>query len=142
MGVALWNVGMCNGTWVCFDCRLAVRRPTWRHVTWARPWLLGRRDVGDVRCGGCGQPCLFLGPTIEIPPKRDAAAWKALREHVEHFGAAAVAERFEQSVRRRHDLEHRIREIEDRPASPGREALLKRLRARLAEDLTDGPPDW
>ena len=65
---------MCNGTWVCFDCRTAVRRTTWRHVTYARAWLIGSKNVGMARCPHCAAPCSFLGPTICIPPKCHAVA--------------------------------------------------------------------
>src|SRR5687767_3634486 len=103
---------MCNGTWVCFDCRVAVRRPSWRLVTYLRPWLIGSRDVGRVRCPHCAAACNFLGPTIEAPPKRDIAAWDRLRNEVEQVHAAETEARFKESVRRRHDLEQRIRELE------------------------------
>jgi hypothetical protein len=124
---------MCNGTWVCFECRTAVRRPTWRLVTYLRPWLIGSTVVGNVRCPTCRQACSFLGPTIEIPPKRDAAAWDRLRDQVATVHAAAEAGRFKRSVRRRHDLEQRIRDLESRPPNPGRDALIKQLRTELAE---------
>ncbi len=123
---------MCNGTWFCFDCRTAVRRRTWRLVTYLCPWLIGSTAVGDVRCPRCRQACHFLGPTIEIPPKRDAAAWERLREHVANVHAAAAEDRFKESVRRRHDLEQRIQELETRPPNAGRDALIKELRAKLA----------
>ena len=123
---------MCNGTWVCFECRLAVRRPTWRLVTYLRPWLIGSTDVGKVRCAKCRESCHFLGPTIEIPPKQDVAAWNRLREQVAEVHNTAADERFKESVRRRHDLEQRIRELETRPANSGRDALIKKLRADLA----------
>src|SRR4051812_22908379 len=112
---------MGNGTWVCFECRAAVRRPTWRLVTYLRPWLIGRTDVGKVHCPKCRGACHFLGPTIEIPPKRDVAAWSRLGEQVTMIQVAAAEGRFKGLVRRRHDLEQRIRELETRPANPGRD---------------------
>lgn len=122
---------LCNGTWVCFECRRAVRRPTWRLVTYLRPWLIGRTDVGDVRCATCRVLCHFLGPTIKIPPKQNGVAWKRLREQVVQVQIAAAEGRLKKSVRRRHDLEHRIRELESRPTKPGRAALINKLRAQL-----------
>jgi hypothetical protein len=123
---------MCNGTWVCFDCRTAVRRPTWRLVTYLRPWLIGGTGVGNVRCPTCRKACHFLGPTIEIPPKQNVAAWGRLRGQVTSMHAAAAEDRFKESVRRRHDLEQRIRELEARPSNAGRDALIQELRAQLA----------
>jgi uncharacterized coiled-coil protein SlyX len=46
--------------------------------------------------------------------------------------AAAAEDRFKESVRRRHDLEQRIRELEARPSNAGRDALIQELRAQLA----------
>ena len=123
---------MCNGTWVCFGCRTAVRRPTWRLVTLVRPWLIGGTGAGRVRCPVCGRSSQFLGPSIEIPPKRDVAGWQRLRGEVARLHAAAVDDRFAESVRRTHDLEQRLRDLESRPPSAGREELLKRLRTELA----------
>ena len=123
---------MLNGTWVCFECRAAVRRPTWRLVTYLRPWLIGSTGVGNVRCPRCRDACQFLGPSIEIPPKRDTGAWVQLRDRVADLHATATDERLRESVRHRHDLEQRIRELQARPANPGRDALIKQLRAELA----------
>ena len=49
------------------------------------------------------------------------------------MGAAATNARYEQAVRRRHDLEQRIRELEARPDNPGRATLIRRLREELKE---------
>src|SRR5262245_3278781 len=111
---------MLNGTWVCFQCRLATRRSTWRLVTFLRPWLVGDIGSGDVRCRKCRQPCQFLGPTIEIPRKRDAVAWERLRHAITQSRITMTDERFRDDVRRRHDLEQRIRDLESRPKNPGR----------------------
>lgn len=123
---------MCNGNWVCFACRIAVRRRTWRCVTFIRPWLIGSTEVGAVRCPGCRELCQFIGPTIEIPPKRDLAGWRRLQADVEKLRVALAERRFEESVRRRHALEQRIRTLEERPPSRGRDRLLNELRADLA----------
>jgi hypothetical protein len=73
-----------------------------------------------------------LGPTIEIPPKRDLRAWSRLREQVVTVHAAAIESQLKASVRRRHDLEQRICDLEQRPPNSGRDALIKELRERLA----------
>ena len=123
---------MCNGTWVCFDCRRAVRRPTWRLVAFCRPWLIGSTGVGRVRCPCCGRACRFLGPTIEVPPKRDVAGWRRLREQVNAFRVKAVEARDRRAVRGRHDLEQRIGDLQSRPPNAGRDRLVRRLREKLA----------
>src|SRR5262245_41976184 len=116
---------MCNGTWVCFECRTAVRRRTWRLIMYIRPWLIGSKEVGDVRCPKCKKACRFLGPTVEIPPTRDVAGWNQLCEEVSRLQTAVAEDRFKESVRSKHDLEQRIRELENRPANPGRDKLIK-----------------
>jgi hypothetical protein len=60
------------------------------------------------------------------------AAWDRLRGQVTSMHAAAAEDRFKESVRRRHDLEQRIRELEARPSNAGRDALIQELRAQLA----------
>jgi hypothetical protein len=92
------------------------------------------RSVPCSKCGGARQ---FLGPSIEIPPKRDVAGWNRLREEVAKFHVAAVEEKFKQEIRRRHDLEKRIRELESRARSAGRDKLIKQLRAQVAKE-----DDW
>jgi len=84
-----------------------------------------------VPCPLCGQPCRFLGPTIEIPPKRAEAAWDELRSEVDKFHASQVDRRSRKLVRSRHDLEQRIRELQGRPKSAGREQLIKELQEQL-----------
>lgn len=123
---------MTNGTWVCFDCRTAVRRRTWRLSTLVRPWLVGSTAVGGVRCPGCRQACHFLGPAIEIPPRRETRRWARLREQIARVHAATVDQRFREYVRRGHELEQRIRDLESRPPSPGRDELIRVLQGKLA----------
>ena len=122
---------MCNGTWVCFDCRTAVRRPTWRHVTNRRPSLIGL--AGRVRCPSCHGECKFLGPSIEIPPKRKVQSWRNLQKWVEKHRAEAVDSEYRKLIRRRHKLEQQISELRARPANDGREELITKLKQQLAE---------
>jgi hypothetical protein len=44
----------------------------------------------------------------------------------------AAEDRFKESVRRRHDLEQKIREFESRPSNPDRDKVIKELREQLA----------
>ena len=109
---------MGNATWVCFDCREAVRRPT--HHTEAVP------------CPQCGRDCLCLGTKIRIPPRGDDKAWKELRVSIREgrFSALQLAENMR--ARRRHYLERKIADLESRPAKEGRAKTLKLLREELA----------
>src|SRR5947207_10916400 len=109
------RMAMCNGTWVCFDCRVALRRRTWRGVTARHPWLIGSIGSGGVLCRKCRQACLFLGPTVEIPPRRDVRGWKRLRERILKMRDAAKEMYFEDLVRWRHEVERKIEGLKDRP---------------------------
>jgi len=63
---------------------------------------------------------------------RDVVGWNRLRDEVALLSATVAEDRFKESVRHRHDLEQRIRELECRESNPGRDELIKRLRAELA----------
>jgi hypothetical protein len=111
---------MSNSSWVCFACRLAVRRPT--------------QAAGDVVCAECGAACWPLGYKVEVPPKRDVDAWRQLQgaqlAKREALLAAAKVER----VRSRHALEQEIRRLEAMPSNPGRARAIQLLRKRLAAE--------
>ena len=108
---------MGNATWVCFDCREAVRRPT--------------EYSGAVPCPQCGQGARCLGTKLRIPTKGDDRAWQALRSFILEQGVTAV-EQERVRVRHRHRLERQIAELEARPANDGRERTIQRLRKELA----------
>ena len=127
----------CYGYWVCFDCRLTVRRPTWRRVTYERSWLIGR--TGDILCTRCKRPCRFLGPTLEVPPKRNIAAWDRLRDWVNTHRTAEGEAAHLAAVHYGHELERRILALQRRPDSSGRNRLIKQLQEYLA---TVKESDW
>src|SRR5262245_32803789 len=112
---------MTKGTWVCFDCRLAQRHPTWKLVAKVRPDVIG--SVGPIRCSKCHGLCSFLGPTIELPPKDNQKAWLRLRSLVAKKRFAIHDELKRKQVRHRHDLERRLRTLEDRPKTVARDRL-------------------
>jgi hypothetical protein len=112
---------MGNATWVCFDCREAVRRPT--HYPEA------------VRCPHCGQVSQCLGTKIRIPPRGDDRAWQTLRSFLREQRLVAVELMERMRVRRCHRLERRIAELETRAADKGRARTIQRLRQELASLL-------
>jgi hypothetical protein len=73
---------MGNASWVCFDCRESVRRPCGYQA--------------DVPCPKCAQNCRCIGTKIPVPRKRDAKAWRELRESLD-----AQAIQFAESQHRR-----------------------------------------
>lgn len=113
-------------------CRTAIRRDTWRHVTYLRPELIGDTMTGRVRCPHCRSACQFLGPSIAIPPKRDLASWRRLQEEVAQFRQDLVAADQKSAIRKKHDLERRIRDLKSRPASSERARLVKKLEKELS----------
>ena len=108
---------MSNRTWVCFDCREAVRR--------------GFGHEG-VRCAFCGRPCRCLGYRIPTPRKAAAKQWAALRRSLNGQNRAAAEDRFRRRVRRRHALEARLVRLDALPPNPGRAAAIRRLRRTLS----------
>jgi hypothetical protein len=107
-----------NATWVCFDCRHSVRRPTF-----PRP---------EVTCPNCKQPCVCLGRKIPIPPKDKVAAWKKLWDDLQSQKLTAVLSSEKERVERRHYLEKRIVALEARVPNPGLQRQLTQLREELS----------
>ena len=124
---------MCKGTWVCFDCRVAVRRDTWRLVTHIHPELIGDTCGDSVSCPHCRGACQFLGPSIAVPPKRDVASWRRLQSEISEFRQSEAARQQKTATRQKHDLEQRIRDLKSRPASSGRTRLVKELEKELSD---------
>lgn len=129
---------MCKGTWVCFKCRVAVRRDTWRLVTYIRPELIGGTGSGRVRCPHCRGACQFLGPSIAIPPKRELTSWRRLQAEITQFRLDEAARGTKSATRKKHDLEHRIRDLKSRPISSGRTRLVKEREKKLSDEKITG----
>jgi hypothetical protein len=126
---------MNNANWVCFDCRVSVRRASWRLLTFYKPWLVGDTWDGAVKCPECQKPCKFLGHKIAIPPKRDDVAWGELRDYVTARYQSHCDGRAEASTRRKHEIERRIIELQSRDESKERDRLINNLREEL-ESIT------
>ena len=77
-----------TGAWVCFECRLAVRRP----VMYA----------GNVPCPECGGDCTPLGTQVPVPPKAKVREWKALQRQAAKWRRDGELYRYESEIRRRH----------------------------------------
>jgi hypothetical protein len=108
---------MGNATWVCFDCRQAVRRPTHYRA--------------KVPCPTCTQVCTCIGTKIPIPPKCNTRAWTAFRKQFTLRTIAAADLKHHRKVRERHHLEQQIKTIESRPKTPGRIKLVRSLKRQL-----------
>jgi len=122
---------MCKGNVVCFDCRIALRSFTWRLVTYVKPESIG--STGSTRCPHCGELCYFLGPSIPVPKKSNRKAWEKLRTSIMKKRAEVSSRRRKSLVRRKHDLEKQILDLEMRGPSEGRKGLLKKLKSQYEE---------
>ena len=121
---------MTKGNVVCFDCRIALRRATWRLVTFMKPETIG--STGKTLCPHCRQPCQFLGPSIPVPKKRDAKGWENLRQAILKKRLDVYSQSIKKAVRAKHDLEQQIQELEGKDANAGRKSLIKRLKSQRA----------
>ena len=110
-----------------------MRRDTWRLVTHMHPELIGDTGAGRVRCPHCRGVCQFLGPSVAIPPKRDAASWRRLQSEISEFRQSEAARQKKTATRQKHDLERRIGDLKSRPASSERTRLVKELEERLSD---------
>lgn len=108
---------MGNGTWVCFDCKEAVRRPT--------------HHAADVPCPACGESCKYIGTKIPIPAKRNTRAWQALRKRLTQWRITSQDQAQVDSVRQRHRLERAIASLEAEPRNAGRLDAIRLLKRQL-----------
>ena len=111
---------MRANTWVCFGCRVAVRR--------------GAHGQPEAKCSACGEAAFNLGHRIRIPEKGDVAAWNALHEAVRKAISSRVTFDRLFAVRRRHELERRVATLEQRESTPQRVKALRSLRKLLAAE--------
>ena len=110
---------MSNRDWVCFDCRIAVRR------------VAGIK--GEVPCSGCGKPFWCFGYKITVPPKSKIKEWAALK--ASYFQSLREHERDEakEQVRIVHNLEQEIVRLESLPSNKGRSDAINLLRRQLSK---------
>lgn len=107
--------------WVCFYCRIAVRRPT---------------AMMTASCAKCRRPCVCLGYRIRIPPASKPEKWDEL--HASYYLKRAEREEKERQarVKKIHAIEKTIADFERRPKSRERDQQIKALR-KQRNDLLD-----
>ena len=105
-----------NHNFVCFECRVNVRR-----------FALAEAPL----CPQCGRECTDLGHKLPIPSKSDLVAWQGLYVEFREFKRRIAVTREEERVANTHRLERQIEHLESQPANPGREQTLRELRRRL-----------
>ena len=84
-----------------------------------------------MSCPECAGECTCLGYKIPVPPRRDVKAWEALREELHRTENTRQAESCRAEVRRKHEIEREIVNLEARPDNPERARLIRRLRREL-----------
>jgi hypothetical protein len=109
---------MANSSWVCCECRLAVRWPT--------------QHLGDVPCSACGVACWPLGYKTPVPPKRDVEAWRNLLAAETEKKQQRATKATESQVRSRHALEQEIGRLVAMPENVGRASAIRALQRRLS----------
>lgn len=114
--------------YVCFDCRVSVRRLTDPHAYLDHRYQRTGRLAEEVRCPECGGPCRELGVYIPVPPKRDVKAWRELEKKLREGRIEEDAEVRRRIVRRRHAIERRIEQIRHEwSPSPDKERTIEFL---------------
>ena len=108
---------MSKRNFVCFDCRVAIRREAY--------------DGEPVLCPGCGEMTHNIGYKTPVPPKNRQDSWDRLREEFFLNEQTDLEHRAKSGVRRIHALEKQIEKLESRPGNEGRAREIRRLRRRL-----------
>jgi len=108
---------MSNHNWVCFSCRLAVRRPS---------------QAIAARCAACREQCVCLGHKIPIPPRTKLRQWRDLRNWVFRQRGEQLLRKERMRVRTTHAIEQEIVRFEATPGDLGRKGTIRRLRQDLA----------
>jgi len=108
-----------NTNWVCFECRLTIRR--------------ARGEVAAPLCSSCGERCVDLGHKCALPPKDNQIAWRKLRERFNRIAIEQCEQQSKDRVRRWHALEQKILSLESKPATVGRKKAIRLLREELGK---------
>lgn len=122
-----------NGNWVCFDCRKSRRVAYSRFATFLRSWIVGSIGNGSITCNTCHKPCRFLGHRIAIPDERDDRAWRKLAASINESYPMQRHGMAQLDTRRKHEIERRIIELQQRPCNADRDALILELQDELKE---------
>ena len=106
-----------NYNYVCFECRINVRRSK-----------VAREVPG---CPNCGSRCRSLGYKIPIPRKSDPQMWARLAEQIRQQDSKRSLARRKSNVRELHKLERQVQELDRRPSNTGRARTIRELKRGL-----------
>jgi hypothetical protein len=111
-----------NNNWVCFACRVVIRKPS------------GITQL--PKCPDCGSECFFLGHKVEVPNQRNLRAWRELHLDCRERELNRREKSSQEKVRRTHDIEQEIARIKALPENAGRRSYIKGLEAWLKKVST------
>lgn len=117
--MALIPMPTSNYNWVCFDCRTVTRQTKYSNRI--------------PRCVSCGDDCFCLGDKVGVPRKEVAKSWAALREDCRSRMLAAQDRLLRWNVRRKHELERTIAQLEAMTENKDRARRIARLKEELAK---------
>ena len=103
--------------YVCFECRMAVRRSP--------------ADDSDIRCPSCGTECAPLGCELSIPAKTKLKEWKKLKASYESWLSSRAGQQPGRSGRRKKFLLKRIAEVSQYSGSVKSQSELIELQREL-----------
>ncbi len=110
---------MSNVTWVCFECRTTVRRPSY-----------GKEAV---LCSSCGKTCRDVGYKLRLPPKRQTKQWRELLVAIQQEARANTEEKLLTRLRWIRALQSEIACLEAKSPNEGRAKQIRLLRQKLAK---------
>jgi hypothetical protein len=91
---------MSNKNWVCFDCRLTLRRG----------W-----EQKEPRCPKCGKKCYYFGYKYRVPPENKVKEWEQLRHNYLNW------------IERQHALVKEIDRLRNLPPTKERKKVIASL---------------
>jgi hypothetical protein len=73
-------------SYVCFDCRRAVKGPAFLNPHERRPKALAGLRAQPARCPECALPMQIVGSAFKAPRKNDLKQWEKVRRMVQEGG--------------------------------------------------------
>jgi hypothetical protein len=110
---------MSSRAFLCWNCRTCYRADI-------------HTETELRRCAQCGQELAWVSHRVRVPPKDDAAAWRALQTDLAKRAGERSRAQAVRSVRRQHEIERQLADIRSRPSNVGRRSLIRELEKELA----------
>jgi len=107
-----------NHNYVCFACRISVRR---------------EKTAESPLCPRCGQQSRDLGYKIPVPAKDNERAWTDLRIELRESARATAGSENQARVAHAHELERQVARLEHLPDNPARARAIRDLRKRISD---------